>query len=211
MDLTEGRTTMNTRKGTAIGVAAAAALWLAAPWGGLSVAATAGGGGLPFTPAQLIGTLHRVNQIEIEAGKMAQRRGRTEAMKRYGATLEHDHATADQRLKEYASRHGIDVNTAPPTGIGTQLDQGRHELDNLQQLGGAAFDREFAELMVQDHQRAIEMVDRARNEITDPTLKAMLGEIEPNLREHKQIAQNLLFEDNAASSAAARSPHDTNR
>ncbi len=201
-------TMTNARRGITIGIAAAAVLGLGGVRGSSAVAA---GGPPAFTPAQLVGTLHRVNQMELEAGKMAQRRGRTEAMRRYGATLQHDHAAADQHLKQYASAHGIDLNAAPPIGIGSQLDQARHELDNLQNLGGASFDREFAELMVQDHQKAIEIVGHARTEVTDPGLEAILGEVEPHLREHQRIAQNLLVEDDALSSAPAPSPHKTSR
>jgi predicted outer membrane protein len=202
---------MDWRKRWGVRIVGTAVLVFGGTSGVYAVAAAGSGGGPAVTPAQLIGTLHRVNQMEIEAGKMADRRGRTEAMKRYGSTLQHDHATADETLKAYARAHDIDVNAALPIGVGSQLDQGRHELDNLQQLGGAAFDREFAELMVQDHQKVIGLVDRAARQVTDPRLKAMLGEIEPNLREHERIAQNLLFEDNATTSSATRSPHQTGR
>jgi hypothetical protein len=43
--------------------------------------------------------------------------------------------------------------------------------------------------------KAIQMVAHASQQVTDSRLKAMLGEVEPNLREHKKIAQNPLFED----------------
>jgi len=202
---------MSTRKRLRTAILGTAALALGGMGGGSAALAADGGGGPAVTPAQLVGTLHRLNQMEIHAGTMAQRRGRTEAMKRYGSTLQHDHATADEHLKGYARAHDIDMDTAPPIGVSSQLDQARHELDNLQQLGGAAFDREFADLMVQDHQKAVEFVDRAATEVTDPRLKAMLGEIEPNLREHEQIAQNLLFEDNSTASSTAQSPRRTRR
>ena len=207
--MSKDRRLANTGRRLALGLAAAAFLGLGGPWGASAAGAPGSAAAPVFTPAELVGTLHRLNQMEIEAGQMAQRRGRTEAMKHYGATLQHDHATADEHLKAYARAHHLDLDTAPPLGIGTELSQARHELDNLQDLGGASFDREFAELMVQDHDKAIQMVDHASKQVTDPRLKAMLGEVEPNLREHKQIAQNLLFQDDASAAAAPSSPHKT--
>lgn len=159
---------------------------------------TAVGAGSPrerlFTPRELVGTLHRVNQIELEAGTMAERRGGTQAMRDYGATLQRDSAAAAERLRRYAGRHHIPLDAAPPFGIASELARARGELENLENLGGASFDREFAEMMVRDHPKALLILDRARSDITDPDLKAILDEVEPNLREHEQIAANLLME-----------------
>jgi predicted outer membrane protein len=65
-------------------------------------------------------------------------------------------------------------------------------LANLSTVGGQAFDHEFASMMVQDHQKIIQLVDLAAPGVTDPKLKVLLGELEPNLREHEQIAANIL-------------------
>jgi predicted outer membrane protein len=107
-----------------------------------------------FTPRELVGTLHRVDEIELEAGKMAERSGGTQAMRDYGATLQHDSVAAAERLKRYARRHHIPVEANPPFGVAGELARARGELDNLENLGGASFDREFAEMMVRDHSKA---------------------------------------------------------
>jgi len=195
-------TTSRRRRGMLIALAATLGIAVVGFTAGVARAA----GGPPFTPGELVGTLHRVNQVEIEAGKMAERRGGTQAMKDYGATLRHDHATADERLRRYADEHHLNLDTTPPVGIGSELAQTRGELENLENLGGASFDREFAELMAWDHQKAIIMVDRARRQTRDPQLKAMLDEVEPNLREHAQIAANLLMGTVQSAAGAATRP-----
>jgi predicted outer membrane protein len=160
-----------------------------------------------FTPRELVGTLHRVDEIELEAGKMAERSGGTQAMRDYGATLQHDSVAAAERLKRYARRHHIPVEANPPFGVAGELARARGELDNLENLGGASFDREFAEMMVRDHSKALLILDRARRDVTDPDLKALLDEVEPNLREHEQLAANLLRESSSATPAdPARRP-----
>jgi predicted outer membrane protein len=85
---------------------------------------------------------------------MAERRGGTQAMRDYGATLQHDSAAAAERLKRDARRHHIPVEANPPFGVAGELARARGELDNLENLGGASFDREFAEMMVRDHSKA---------------------------------------------------------
>ena len=94
-------------------------------------------------------------------------------MKRFGATLEHDQASADRHLRKYAARHDIAIDTRPPVGIGRELEQAQEELQNLQVVGGAAFDYELAETMVEDHQRAIQIVERAGDQVADPELRAI--------------------------------------
>jgi putative membrane protein len=160
--------------------------------GTATAARAAGGGPPPITPGELVGTLHRVNQMEIDAGRMAQRRGATPTIRHYGETLEHDHRLAEDRLRQYADQHHLDLDTAPPIGVGDDLAQARGELDNLKELGGASFDSEFAELMVSSHRRAIQVVDRARATVNDPQLQALLDGLEPQLRHHEELASDFL-------------------
>jgi putative membrane protein len=157
--------------------------------GGAAVAKLAG-----LTPAELVPILHAINQAEIEAGRKAEERGLSDAVRQYGATLVRDHQAADEDLKHLAAEENLDVNGKIPLRVEAALQHARNELANLSTVGGEAFDHEFASMMLADHQKAIQLVDRARPSVTDPKLKSLLGQIEPNLREHEQIASNILNE-----------------
>ena len=166
---------------------------LAGPAGATSAVGGAGPAKLPaLTPAELVPALHAINQAEIEAGRKAEERGLSDGVRQYGATLVRDHQAADENLKHFASEENLDVNGKIPPRVDAALQHARNELANLSTVGGEAFDHEFASMMLADHQKAIQLVDRAASSITDPKLKSLLGQIEPNLREHEQIASNIL-------------------
>jgi len=145
-----------------------------------------------LTPAELVPVLHAINQAEIEAGRKAIERGLSDAVRQYGATLVRDHEAADENLKHFAAEGKLDVNGKIPPRVEAALRHAREELANLSTVGGEAFDHQFAAMMLADHQQAIQLVDRAGPSITEPKLKSLLGQIEPNLREHEQIASNIL-------------------
>ena len=146
----------------------------------------------PITAAELVSTLHAVNQVEIQAGKMAQARGATDAVKQYGATLTRDHEAADANLQQLAAQEKLALDANMPSAAQLAIRDAKGEMANLSTVGGEAFDREFATTMVQQQQAAIRFVDRARRTITDAKLRALLGQVEPNLREHEQIGSNIL-------------------
>jgi predicted outer membrane protein len=59
-------------------------------------------------------------------------------------------------------------------------------------LTGDEFDREFVSTMVQEHDKAIEMVRGARETATDPQLRGLLSGVLPKLEKHRKMAQDLL-------------------
>ncbi|HEX3903370.1 MAG TPA: DUF4142 domain-containing protein [Polyangia bacterium] len=156
-------------------------------------AKSAGAGKLPaMTAVELVPALHAINQLGIRAGRTAQERGASEAARQYGATLSRDYEAADRNLKRYADEENIELDGKISPRVEATLQHANSELANLSTVGGQAFDQEFASVMLLDHQQAIQMVDRAWPATTDPKLKALLGEVEPNLREHEQIASYIL-------------------
>jgi putative membrane protein len=182
------------RRAGGMAIALGAMLALAGPGGTKRAAADdARPGMMPaMTAAELVPALHAVNEAEIQAGRTAEARGSSDAVRDYGATLVRDHEAADEKLKKLAGREKLDVNGRIPLRVELALAHARSELAKLSTVGGQAFDHEFASMMLQDHQKVIQLVDKARPGITDPRLKALLGELEPNLREHEQIASNIL-------------------
>lgn len=145
-----------------------------------------------FSDDQLLGTLHRINRMQIEAGRMAEKNAAARAVKRYGKTLVREHGRADRDLASYARKTGVDLDAALPAGMNTELTAARTKLNNLQTLHGSVFDQDFANLMVRDHQRAIALVRQGRAQVNDPRLKSMLSQMETELRAHKQTAASLL-------------------
>jgi len=171
------------------GLMAGAGVGLAA----LGLARVVWAAGAPvLTPAQLVPTLHKINLMEIEAGKMAREMGTSQAMKDYGDKLERDHAAAEDQLAGYAKRSGVDIQGPIPPAVTQDLEKAQQQMNGLKTVIGPAFDRRFAQQMLGDHKKAIAIVDRSEPLIKDPQLKGLLAVLEPTLRSHEQIAANLL-------------------
>jgi putative membrane protein len=157
------------------------------------------------TPADVsltVASLHVVNQMEIEAGRLAQEKGLAAEVRDFGGKLVREHRAADDKLLAYAKKRGLDLN-AEAAAVQAQPDHAKMRLamDRLSSLQGAAFDRAFATEMADGHRKTIDKVTTARATATDPELKSLLGELLPALERHYRTAARL--SDSAPRSSAA--------
>jgi len=93
-----------------------------------------------------------------------------------------DHGKANDALKSLAQAEGV---TLP-----TQLDS-KHEkeMQRLQKLTGAEFDREYMKMMVSDHRKDIREFEHEARRGEDPEVKAFAEKALPTLREHLNMAE----------------------
>lgn len=71
---------------------------------------------------------------EVKLGKMAQERAASDAVKKFGERMVHDHSRMNTELREIASRQQI--------ALSDRLDPKHQRLvEQLSKLKGAAFDR----------------------------------------------------------------------
>ena len=158
--------------------------------------------------------IHRSNQMEIQAGRLAQKNGSSAKVKAFGQKLVRDHSAADQKVVALASRLGYTL----PRGDGMDYGQGRNpqngadstrrndstyssaqdqdstghgDLKRLATLKGAAFDTAFANAMVDGHGKAISMLERAQNQVQSQELRSLISSTLPTIRQHLQTAESL--------------------
>jgi predicted outer membrane protein len=65
------------------------------------------------------------------------------------------------------------------------------QLSQLRAMEGVTFDRNFSDMMVKGHDRAIGLVTSADVSAVDPQLKALLHELLPKLSDHEEMAQRV--------------------
>ena len=132
---------------------------------------------------QIVSYLHTINQIEKDAGQLAQLRGTT-PMKQLGATLVIDHTAADERLVDYARRHGVQ-------SIPLETPDPDHQLlveaqrDQLSQDSGRDFDATFMGVVPDAQAAELKYVDDAIARARDPALEQMLRDFELVLKSHE--------------------------
>jgi predicted outer membrane protein len=64
-------------------------------------------------------------------------------------------------------------------------------IQRLSQLRGAEFDREFAQAMVQSHEKKLRMLEQAQGQIQRPELRTLVQTTIQAVRSHLQLAQSI--------------------
>ncbi len=126
----------------------------------------------------------RGGMSEVQMGQLAQRNGRSAAVKRFGQQMVSHHGRSNQEMMALAQRKEI----APPATIGAEQ---QRIYDDLAKLRGSAFDRAYARAMVQDHQEDLRLYQTEAADGTDPDVKAFAARHVPVLQEHLRMAQRL--------------------
>jgi putative membrane protein len=124
------------------------------------------------------------DRFEIVGGTAAQTKGATAPMKAFGARLVRDHSKSLRDAVRAARRFGVDVPKTPSPSE-------QWELRTVGSFTGAAFDRSYADLEVQDH---IQDIQETKDEISDgcnATVRGLARDDLPVLRQHLRIARRL--------------------
>ncbi|HTB60819.1 MAG TPA: DUF4142 domain-containing protein [Polyangia bacterium] len=137
----------------------------------------------PTTTAEVLGTLHEADQKEVQAGKIAQKDGKSKAVRDYGQMLVKDHTAADDRVAALAQKENVDLVAATPS-------PGPNDMGTM--ATGPDFDKKFAQEMLDDHRKAIAALTAARNSTADPQLRRLLTDMLPTLEKHAAAAQKIV-------------------
>jgi putative membrane protein len=120
---------------------------------------------------------------EVAIGELAQAQGQSQAVKDFGKLLVSDHGAHKQELATLAQASGIQVTSDPAA-------EAKANLEKLRTLRGAAFDKEFKAMMVQDHTKDIAKYEKQANS-GDARTAALAQKTLPTLRKHLDAAKAL--------------------
>ena len=123
---------------------------------------------------------------EIELGKIAQQNGGSAEVKQFGEHLVTDHSKASAELKAIAGKLGY-------TPKNVEADKG--EVKKFSKLKGDKFDREFAQYMVKDHEKAIKLFEKQSQKGEAQELKQFAAKTLPGLQGHLKMARELKGQD----------------
>lgn len=143
---------------------------------------------LPGADREVLQKLHDANQMEIQMGQLATTAGSSKRVKDFGRQLARDHAAADKQIDAFLRTRGLDI-TALATTTSADTD---HSV--LATKNGPAFDRAFSLQMIEDHQKAIDMLKSARIATANENLTAMYDALIPVLESHQRTARAIASE-----------------
>jgi putative membrane protein len=119
---------------------------------------------------------------EVNMGKLAQQKGQGDDVKHYGQMLQQDHGEHLQKAQQMAQHLGV----SPPNNPNTKQQE---IYAKLEKLSGAAFDKEFKQAMVKDHQEDIAKYKKEAK--SKGPLAEFAQQTVPTLEKHLQHAQAL--------------------
>ena len=117
------------------------------------------------------------NMGEIQASQLAEQRTTSQSVRQFAQRMVKDHTQANQELTQIASRYGI----TPPSTPGP-AEQAAYQ--TLQQLSGAAFDRQYLDQQYGAHVTQHAMYETAADRAQAPDLRAYAQRTAPIIQQH---------------------------
>ena len=106
----------------------------------------------PKTDKTFIQAADQIDLAEVKLGKVAEQHAKSDAVKKFGEQVVHDHSRMNKELRELTIKKGI--------ALADLVDQKHQQLiDELSRLKGSAFDLAYTKDMVSGHEKAIEQFE----------------------------------------------------
>jgi putative membrane protein len=121
---------------------------------------------------------------EIALGEIATERASSPAVREFGQMMVQEHTRMNEELAAIASQKGVTPPTAPDPGrqaVGAQLSQ----------LQGSAFDRQYIQQQLADHETTLTLFEGEVESGRDPQLRAFAQKYAPVVQEHIAMLRRL--------------------
>jgi putative membrane protein len=121
---------------------------------------------------------------EVALGELAAEQASSPAVRQFGQRMVQDHTRMNEELAAIASQKGVTPPTAPDPGrqaVGAQLAQ----------LQGAAFDRQYIQQQLGDHETTLTLFQGEAETGQDPQLRAFARKYAPVIQEHIAMLRQL--------------------
>ncbi len=139
-----------------------------------------------MTAQQFADTAAASDAYEVAAGKLAQNKATSQALKDFGAMMVKDHTDSTAKLKAAAAK--ADPKIAPNSAM---TDEQKADLDVLKSAKGADFDAAYKSQQVAAHQKALGAVQGYADAGTVPTIKAWAQTVAPIVQTHLDKIQGM--------------------
>jgi putative membrane protein len=119
---------------------------------------------------------------EVELGRLAAQKAQSPDVKQFGQRMVDDHSRVNTELKTLATSKGVTL----PTDIDAAT---KEEQAKLSKLTGAAFDKEYMRLMVDDHRKDVAEFEKESKDQDNADVRAFAAKTLPTLQEHLKLAE----------------------
>lgn len=143
-----------------------------------------------LSDAQIAAVVVAANEVDIDAGKLAQKRASDKAVKDFGKQMETDHEGVNKQAKDLVKKLKLKPEEND-TSKGLKSD-GDANIKRLKELKGKAFDKAYIDNEVTYHQTVIDAMDKTLiPDAKNPELKDLLVKVRPAFVAHLDHAKKL--------------------
>lgn len=121
--------------------------------------------------------------MEVDLGKMAHEKASNARVKEFGSMMVRDHSKANEELKSLASAKQVILPSTYPADVQSHIDE-------MKKLDGAAFDKHYMSMMLEDHAKDIELFRNAAKD-SDTSISAFATKTLPVLVTHQKKAKEV--------------------
>jgi len=140
--------------------------------------------------AQIAAIVVTANQVDIDAGKVAESAATDAKVKAFGKQMATDHAGVNKQAVELVTKLGVTPQDNPTAQ--SLKTAGAANVKRLTGLKGAAFDRAYIEHEVTYHQQVLDALDKTLIPgATNDELKALLVKVRPAFVAHLEQAKTI--------------------
>ena len=140
--------------------------------------------------AQIAHIVVTANQVDIDAGKLAEKKGSNAEVKAFGKQMVTDHSGVNKQAVALATKLGVKPEDNPTSQ--SLKAGGQDNVKKLQALKGKEFDKAYVDHEVAYHQAVLDAVDKTLlPSAKNAELKALIEKVRPAFVAHLQHAQHL--------------------
>ena len=121
---------------------------------------------------------------DMDMARLAMQKSENSDVRDFANMIQRDHTNAVEDLTDLMK----DKNVSQPS---TLTPEAKLDIEKMTGLSGAEFDREFVNMMVSDHQKAVEMFRDIASIAQNPDIKKYAEDLLPKLEMHLEKAQKL--------------------
>jgi putative membrane protein len=140
------------------------------------------------TDPQIAAIVVTANQVDIDAGKLAETKGSSQQIKDFGKQMVTDHTGVNKQATDLVTR--LKVTPADNPTAQSLKKGGDDNVKALKALSGAAFDKAYIAHEVAYHQQVLDALDKTLIPgASNADLKALLVKVRPAFQAHLDHAK----------------------
>lgn len=142
------------------------------------------------TDAQIAAIVVTANQVDIDAGKLAESRSQSKDVKDFAKLMVSDHSGVNKSATELV--HKLKVKPEANATSASLKKGGDYNVAKLKSLKGSAFDKAYVDHEVEYHQAVLDALDKSLvPSASNEELRALLVKVRPAFVAHLEHARHL--------------------